>query len=159
MFGYASDVIGMADLSEEQHAQFAEFCDGAVATVAWTSPAFGDDGAIVVHEAADESGEWQEDDGDIQDVVRTANLEEWSGFFVENYADLVSCSADFVRHGHDYVLTAGFHGAGFWDRGYAKGVADRLTDSAQGGTGSHWFWFEANDAAEDGLEALHYEQV
>lgn len=156
MFGYASDVVAMADLSEEQHAQFAEFCDGAVATVGWSSPIATDDGSVFERdgellEYVDEALEWDTNDGDIQDVVRTANVEEWSGFFVENYADLVSCSADFVRHGHDYVLTAGFHGAGFWDRGYTKGVAGRLTESAQGGTESHSFWFEG--------EALHYEQV
>lgn len=157
MFGYVSDVVAMADLSEERHAKFAEFCDGAVAAVAWTSFINDEEGHIGVvrdgehYSMVDELPEWQDDDGDIQDVVHTVNVGGWFGFFTENYVDLLSCSTDFGQHGHDYVLTAGRHGAGFWDRGYAKGVADRLTESAQGGTASHSFWFEG--------EVLRYEQV
>jgi hypothetical protein len=33
--------------------------------------------------------------------------------------------------GHDFWLTRNHHGAGFWDRGYDKDIADKLTDISQ----------------------------
>ena len=38
-------------------------------------------------------------------------------------------SADYI--GHDLWLTRNHHGAGFWDRGYPKDLADRLTELSQ----------------------------
>jgi hypothetical protein len=44
-----------------------------------------------------------------------------------NAADLVKAGND-EQNGHDFWLTRNHHGAGFWDRGYDKEVAKRLTD-------------------------------
>jgi hypothetical protein len=35
------------------------------------------------------------------------------------------------QNGHDFWLTRNHHGAGFWDRGYAKPIADRLVTASQ----------------------------
>lgn len=152
MFGYASDVVAMADLTEEQHERFEDFCSGAVATIGWTTHISTEDGAV--YEYADETPEWNFNHDDIQDIVLTVNIEELLGFFVECYSELLDCSPDFSQHGHDYVLTAGGHGAGFWDRGYPKRLSDALCDAANGGTSSHVFWFESS--ADDVV--LRYEQ-
>ena len=44
----------------------------------------------------------------------------------EDLADL-----DDTQSGHDFWLTRNGHGAGFWDRGYPKDQATRLTDASK----------------------------
>lgn len=46
-----------------------------------------------------------------------------------NAADLAEAGDD-AQNGHDFWLTRNRHGAGFWDRGYAKAISDRLTADA-----------------------------
>lgn len=59
--------------------------------------------------------------------------------YVTGFLDCISSdsTAYLLEHvtaeqiGHDLVLTAQHHGAGFWDRGYPQAIADDLTKWAQ----------------------------
>lgn len=146
-----NDVIDGSDLTAIQKLEFREFCEGATDAVGFVAAMIDENGDVFVRdgepfEMVDQLPEWQDNEHGIQDVVADKSAEEWMGFFTSQYETLSETQGNYgwSGHGHDYVLTAGHHGAGFWDRGY--GVAgDRLTEAAHGGTGSHSFWF-AGDA-------------
>jgi len=48
-------------------------------------------------------------------------------FYQANHCTMLLCSEKFSQHGHDFWLTRNGHGAGFWDRGYRKRLANKLT--------------------------------
>lgn len=128
-----------------------DFVNAAVQTIGWTTHVMTEsdeyhleDGVPI--EFADESYQWE----DLSNEVEADNREELVAFFEEHYADLLSLSADFGQHGHDYVLTAGGHGAGFWDRGYPKDIEAPITADARCGTSDHYVWV-------DSAGTLHYE--
>lgn len=50
-------------------------------------------------------------------------------FQKDNEVDLASISP--AEAGHDFWLTRGGHGAGFWDGDYEKEVGERLTESSK----------------------------
>lgn len=132
--------------------QIEDFIQSAVICIGWTARVetesgdyFTEEGEIIEH--ADESAQWDE----LQGIVERENREELESFVTEHYESLLSLSPDFSQHGHDYVLTAGRHGAGFWDRGYPAEIEGPITRAAHAGTGSHTVW-----ADESGR--LHYQQ-
>lgn len=51
--------------------------------------------------------------------------------FQEHQAELLEHAGDDAQNGHDFWLTRNFHGAGFWDRGYAANIGAALTDAAK----------------------------
>ena len=55
--------------------------------------------------------------------------------------------------GHDYVLTSGHHGAGFWDRGLGE-LGDKLTEAAQA-THREWYLYTGEERI-DGVPGKLY---
>ncbi len=53
-----------------------------------------------------------------------------TAFVTDNWPLLMADKIDAGSCGHDLILTANGHGAGFWDRGYAHG--DELTEATRG---------------------------
>lgn len=161
---WTSDALALSSIAdnEEMQEQFLEFQSGAVATVGWVTLMTDENGEVFtrdgeIYENVGQLPEWCENDGEIQDAVADALCEELLGFFTEMYDVLCMTvednnpdSVDWSQRGHDYILTAGSHGAGFWDRGYSWWVSQELCDAAVGGTGDHSFWFDG--------EELRYEQ-
>ena len=132
--------------------QIEDFIQSAVICIGWTARVetesgdyFTENGAPV--EFADDSEQWDE----LQDIVERENREELEAFVAEHYESLLTLSSDFSQHGHDYVLTAGRHGAGYWDRGYPTEIEGPITKAAHAGTESHTVW--ADEAGR-----LHYTQ-
>jgi len=78
-------------------------------------------------------------EANLVDLVQTGHV---AG--IENNVQAVG------RIGHDYVLTTGGHGAGFWDRGYGE-AGDRLTEACKAER-AEWYLSEAKDwrGGEDG---------
>lgn len=62
---------------------------------------------------------------DIDEACVRALQKECIAFQEANAADLEGIDPEMA--GHDFWLTRNRHGAGFWDRGHAQPVADRLT--------------------------------
>jgi hypothetical protein len=60
-------------------------------------------------------------------------MEQWLTEFTSNALaeGLAIHGIDPTQFGHDFVLTANHHGAGFWDRGYGA-LGDRLTELTHG---------------------------
>lgn len=56
-------------------------------------------------------------------------VNECNAFIRANRKDLLAVGDKHVN-GHDFWLTRNRHGAGFWDRGYPKAVANRLTKAS-----------------------------
>jgi hypothetical protein len=85
---------------------------------------------------ADEGGV----EGNLTYVEATADLirDDVTRFVTDNYDLLVHAGVTAEMAGHDFVLTANHHGAGFWDRGLG-GAGELLT--------------EATHAVSHGLEA------
>jgi len=50
--------------------------------------------------------------------------------FQNENAEMLEKAGNDGQNGHDFWLTRNGHGAGFWDRGYAKVVGDALTAAA-----------------------------
>lgn len=78
---------------------------------------------------------------DLTDEATAAMRADCVSFIAANFGDLM-VTADYPQawpdgdwtpggaNGHDLWLTRNHHGAGFWDRGYPKDAADRLTAAA-----------------------------
>lgn len=113
-----------------------EFTRAAVECVLWTTPVYSGESEEILEDCAlDHYG-----CSSIADLIEEENSEEWQGFFETYYSELCEVAGDFSQSGHDYVLTAGGHGAGFWDRGYPKRLSDALCEGAEGGTSDHSVW-------------------
>lgn len=92
------------------------------------------------------------DAGDFPEHQRDNMRRKIAAFMEANLEDLVATGhvAGFAnniqavaRIGHDYVLTTGHHGAGFWDRGYGE-AGDRLTEACHAES-AEWYLSEGND--------------
>lgn len=92
------------------------------------------------------------DAGDFPEHQRANMRKRIAAFMERNLADLVATGhvADawgnvgrIEQIGHDYVLTTGHHGAGFWDRGYGP-AGDRLTEACHAES-AEWYLSEADD--------------
>lgn len=121
----------MSQINEQAR---AEFLRGFITTALWSTT---DD--------RDEEGRNLDSDYDRDDLThhaRTEMAELCKDFIDANEADLLLYFAarEHVRHqgqgsawthaGHDFWLTAGHHGVGFWDRGL-EDLGDRLTEAAR----------------------------
>lgn len=124
-----------------------EFTRAAVECVLWTTPIYSGESEEILEDSALNCC----DCDDLADLIKEENSEEWAGFFETYYSELCEVSGSFDQSGYDYVLTAGGHGAGFWDRGYPKRLSDALCEGAEGGTSDHFIW------QDEGGE-LRYEQ-
>lgn len=129
-----------------------EFINAAVTAIGWTTYVLTEDGGDLLEdgepiEFADMSDQWDV----LSTVVETANREELEAFITEHYNELLKLSPDMGQHGYDYVVTAGGHGAGFWDRGYPREIEAPITEACRAGTGEHMIW-------ADNTGTLHYEQ-
>lgn len=88
--------------------------NAALATLLWSS--------------TDDDGEPLDRDHDVTDIVWSAELQEAvAAFCDECEADLAGM--DERQIGHDFILSANRHGAGFWDRGLGE-RGDRLHRAA-----------------------------
>lgn len=95
--------------------------DSALECLAWSTSNYGEDGEPLDPEFLDGFDyEWSESS------VETMG-ELISGFIESNSDDLHGM--DYAQIGHDFILTANRHGAGFWDRGLGE-RGDRLTEMA-----------------------------
>lgn len=124
-----------------------EFTQAAVETVLWITPVYSGESEELLEECALDHDNCYS----VADRIEEENSEEWRGFFEAHYSELCEVAGDFAQSGRDYVLTSGWHGAGYWDRGYPKRLSDALCEGAEGGTSSHFIWQGA-----DGK--LRYEQ-
>lgn len=116
---------------------FDDFVNGAVKTVLWTGTySKGPDSDL---ETLDEAVDGVYDDDVLKAQIIAANQEEWEAFFTEEEDALRALNPDFGQHGHDFVLTTGDHGAGFWDRGYGD-EGKRLSEICEGYRSSHAFY-------------------
>jgi hypothetical protein len=83
---------------------------------------------------SDESGgeplDQNYDISDIDESTIKGLAAECERFQEENADDLAELDSDQGQNGHDFWLTRNRHGAGFWDRGYPKDIATRLTNAA-----------------------------
>jgi len=82
--------------------------------------------------STDDSGEPLDKDHDASDLAPDMLAQAKSDcddFQAANAADLALVGSP-GQNGHDFFLTRCGHGAGFWDRGYDKDVAKRLTDNS-----------------------------
>lgn len=70
-------------------------------------------------------------DNDFSSDAISKMMDDCKQFFSNNFTDLKKINEDFSQHGHDFWLTRNGHGAGFWDRGYNKAIADRLTANSE----------------------------
>ena len=132
--------------------ELSAFVDAAVTCIGWTTPIVTESGDYYMEhgepvEHADGSEQWDT----LRAVVEAENREELEAFATEHYDALMELSGDMSQHGHDYVLTAGRHGAGYWDRGYPTDVERPITEAAHAGTGSHLVMADASGR-------LHYSQ-
>lgn len=132
--------------------QIEDFIQSAVICIGWTARVETESGDYFMENGAPvEFADWSEQWDELQEIVERENREELEAFVTEHYESLLSLSSDFSQHGHDYVLTAGRHGAGFWDRGYPADIEGPITKAAHAGTESHTVW--ADEAGR-----LHYQQ-
>ena len=94
-----------------------QFVDGYLEAALWT--------------AADEDGDPLDEHYSIENFSQKAVNEAVSDCnkFIEKNREDLEAVGDEGRNGHDFWLTRGRHGAGFWDRGYGE-VGKRLTDAA-----------------------------
>lgn len=123
-----------------------EFIDAAVDCIGWTTVISNGDGSDILG-YMDGHDDWD----NVRAIVEAENRDELEGFLSVHYGDLMQLSPDMSQHGHDYVLTAGGHGAGFWDMGYPADIERPVSASARAGTSSHLSWL-------DGAGTLHYSQ-
>jgi len=61
-----------------------------------------------------------------------------------NLEDLQTVKATPEQIGHDYVLTTGGHGAGFWDRGYGE-AGERLSEVCRAERAEWYLYVGADD--------------
>ena len=89
---------------------------------------------------------------DFAPAMRVQMREFLSAFMESNLEDLVSTghvagmgnyTGRLEQIGHDYVLTTGGHGAGFWDRGYGE-AGDRLSEVCRA-EGQEWSLYIGDD--------------
>ena len=113
-----------------------EFTRAAVECVLWTTPVYSGESEEILEECALDHYNCDS----VADRIEEENSEEWRGFFETYYSELCEVEGDFPQSGYDYVLTAGGHGVGFWDRGYPKRLSDALCEGAEGGTSDHFIW-------------------
>ena len=113
-----------------------KFIHQYLATALWSSHDFRSDRDEVCYDP--EAGENMDDSFQPEDAhpdtlkeARTDLFEflrqcNWHGI------DLREVNPDLSQHAHDLWLTRCGHGAGFWDRGYGRGVGKALTAIAVG---------------------------
>lgn len=133
--------------------EMEELVDSALTTMLWTSgDIMEDDGETSTLKT------WDEVYGpeDATPELREKLTAELSKFVEDNAQDVTdylnspatrefSQGGSIGQLGHDYILTAGHHGVGFWDRGLGD-LGDRLTETAHKGT--EWNVFAGEGAVE-----------
>ena len=67
---------------------------------------------------------------DIAEASIVKAINDCNSFIEANSGDLAKAGDD-EQNGYDFWLTRNGHGAGFWDRGYDKGVGKRLSDASE----------------------------
>lgn len=98
------------------------FIHHAAICVQWQASDATDDGnGYPISESGDE----------FTDQVAELLTEDVTAFVADNWDDLLTAGVSAAQCGHDFVLTANGHGAGFWDRGLGA-VGDRLTEATRG---------------------------
>ena len=127
---------GTASQLRDYFSGLEEFTRAAVECVLWTTPIYSGEPEELLEECSLD----HPNHDSIRSIIVAENEEEWRGFFETYYSELCEVSGSFDQSGYDYVLTAGGHGAGFWDRGYPKRLSDALCEGAEGGTSDHFIW-------------------
>lgn len=137
----------MPEIHEYSAAEIDAATDQAMVTLLWQAG-----------EAVDEQGEYlftwdaRYTPADFPDHQRAAMRRKLEAFMRANLEDLVRTghvagwanNMDRIEQiGHDYVLTTGHHGAGFWDRGHGA-AGDALTAACHAES-AEWYLSEADD--------------
>lgn len=126
-----------------------EAIEGAATALLWQASDAsenGGDGFPITDGMGDNSGREYVD----RVIAEVPYLTEAVTAFVKgNYSLLLRAGVEAGQCGHDFILTANGHGAGFWDRGHGA-IGDLLTERCRG------YAFEAEfmlfgDAADDTL--------
>lgn len=107
--------------------------DAALATLAWS-------------EGTEEGEPYDSFNLEFSTEARERMRVEVEAFIVNNSDDLDGI--EYEQIGHDITLTRNRHGAGFWDRGYAKGIGDRLTEAAHALGDIHVYVTGGHDSPE-----------
>lgn len=112
-------------------AQIDAATDAALTALAWTTPTHPEDGD-------DYRGYLLDSGAEYSDTARDTMRDMLAGFMSDDRAsrlfDLLALyGVPFTPEqiGHDFILTANRHGAGFWDRSYAprpKAALEALSD-------------------------------
>lgn len=122
--------------------------DQAMITLLWQAGDMTDDEGNITGKIWDE--EYSVDD--FHPSMRPAMRQLLASFMETYLADLLEAglyagwenrTENLARIGHDYVLTTGGHGAGFWDRGLGD-VGDRLTEACHADR-HEWSLYESAD--------------
>lgn len=92
-----------------------------------------------------------DDDFNYIDQVADIIRDDVTRFVTDNYDLLAHAGVTAEMAGHDLILTANHHGAGFWDRGLGA-AGDMLTDATRGY--SFYAEFRLWDDDADGDEHL-----
>jgi hypothetical protein len=119
-------VIGSDDLEglnkRDKLQSLDTFTQQYIATALWSS----------TDNADDSGGEPLDANYDTMDLTHETldqMIKDCKNFQADN-AELLAQAGDEGQNGHDFWLTRNRHGAGFWDRGYDKTIADALTRQA-----------------------------
>lgn len=113
--------MDITEMQEEQTDYANEAVEAAMQTLLWSST---DDNGEPF-DSNYETEEISEEDRDrVRDMILAMIQDPSTWYILEKY------DIDPEHFGHDFILTANGHGAGFWDRGYGQD-GDYLTDMAK----------------------------
>lgn len=120
--------------TQDQAEYIEKAVHSAAVTLQWQATDNTDNGnAYPVTENGDEYTD------DVAALIET----DVTAFVTDNYQVLIEAGVKAGQAGHDFILTANHHGAGFWDRGLGD-AGDVLTRATRG------YSFEAEFALDDG---------
>lgn len=124
----------------------------AAVTLQWSATDVSEDGGegYPVDEGGDE----------YTDLVEPLIAEAVTAFVADNYEILIRADVDPAQAGHDFILTANGHGAGFWDRGLGA-AGKTLTEACRGYSFDAEFqlWGDAADGDEYCSDEIGYLMV
>lgn len=113
------------DVNHERIQKYVhKFVAGAIETLLWAevSVECGVEECVYNGQSFDARGDWELSEDDVDQVTGVCE-----DFIFTNLDVLFTLDPE--QCGHDFVLTKGHHGAGFWDRGLGE-IGDSLTDAA-----------------------------
>jgi hypothetical protein len=129
----------------------------AAIALLWQATDASEDGGNGFPIGDDDNGTVTGDGTEYIDAVIPLVTEAVTAFVTANYELLTSAGVTAEQAGHDLILTANHHGAGFWDRGLGA-AGDALTEATRGYSFDAEFalWGDAADGDEHCADELAY---